>query len=304
MKLPKDDPARTGPAGAEFVLRTGFASGIPSIVTIMTHVPVALGQRTQGFVARLDCAGFRAFRSLPRSARLLYACRDSLQCSPQCQPARVPAIPAFEQRWASQQRLCPKRAGSRDLRGTRTAENVACRPGARERRAAAPGPRARPQQAEHMQQALEGLPRGGRLPARGEISRFLRGHGHVRRRRQQVRRKRQRVHLDRRERPRPRCLQGIRDERRRDDGTAPALQEPRRGRPLRRRVRLGDYKRRGEGRARPEQVPGGRNARAPRHRAGQLRAVRELPVERQRCRRKLGDGDGLGCGPGLCPPSG
>ena len=69
-------------------------------------------------------------------------------------------------------------------------------------------------------------------------------------------------------------------------------------------ARLRDYKRRGEGRARAEQVPGGRNARAPRHRAGQLRAVRELPVERQRCRRKLGDGDGLGCGPGLCPPSG
>ena len=34
----------------------------------------------------------------------------------------------------------------------------------------------------------------------------------------------------RRERPRPRCLQGIGDERRRDDGAAPALQEPRGGR--------------------------------------------------------------------------
>ena len=41
----------------------------------------------------------------------------------------------------------------------------------------------------------------------------------------------------RRERPRPRCLQGIRDERRRDDGAAPALQEPRGGRQQVRRKR-------------------------------------------------------------------
>ena len=190
---------------------------------------------------------------------------------------------------------------SRGARAT-DVENAACPCercpcAARDQRAAAAGPRAHSEQLQ--QQALEGLPRGGRLPAR--INWLLRGHGHVR---QHVRQKRQRVRLDRRERPRPRCLQGIRDERRRDDGAAPALQKLRRGRPLRRRVRLRDYKRRSEGRARPEQVPGGRGARAPRHRAGQLRAVRELPVERQRCRRKLGDGDGLGCGPGLCPPSG
>ena len=61
---------------------------------------------------------------------------------------------------------------------------------------------------------------------------------------------------------------------------APALQKLR-GR-LRRRVRLRDYTWRGECRARPEQVPGGRGARAPRHRADrrQRRAIRELPVRR------------------------
>ena len=55
--------------------------------------------------------------------------------------------------------------------------------------------------------------------------------------RQQVRRKRQHVRGGRRERPRPRCLQGLGDERRRDDGAAPALQEPRGGRQQVRRKR-------------------------------------------------------------------
>ena len=50
LKLPKDDPARTGPAGAEFVLRTGFASGIPSIVTYGTRLGSSwMTMSVQGF---------------------------------------------------------------------------------------------------------------------------------------------------------------------------------------------------------------------------------------------------------------
>ena len=97
-------------------------------------------------------------------------------------------------------------------------ENAAClcesRPfTAGDQRAADPGPRAH---SEQLPKALEGLPRGGggQLPAR-----LLRGHGHVPRR--QVRRKRRRVRGPARTPP-PRCLQGRGDERRRDDGAAPA----------------------------------------------------------------------------------
>ena len=89
--------------------------------------------------------------------------------------------------------------------------------------------------------ALEGLPRrgGGRLPARREMrARFLRAAAmYARRGRQQVRTKAP---------ARPRApartastarLQGLGDERRRDDGAAPALQEPRGGRQQVRRKR-------------------------------------------------------------------
>ena len=73
-----------------------------------------------------------------------------------------------------------------------------------------------------------------------------------------------RARASRRERPRRRFPQEGPSERRRcDEVVAPALQKLRGGR----RVRLRDYKRRGDGRARSEQVPGGWGARAPRHRA-------------------------------------
>ena len=76
-----------------------------------------------------------------------------------------------------------------DLRGTRTTENASCRLlflGAHASTLPLRAPRARLHSEQLQQQALEGLPRGGRIPARREINWLLRGHGHVRRERPKV----------------------------------------------------------------------------------------------------------------------